>query len=280
MPQTLSQPYVESIRAWQGERHAELSRPDGWLTLAGLFWLESGENAFGGDPAQAVAFPGDAPAHMGHFTLDGDGVSVTVAPGVDVRWEGQPVTSMRLVADYDDGPTTVLTWGSLSWFVIKRGDRYGVRLRDSQHPALAAFTGVECFPIDPAWRVEAVLDPYDPPQTVQVPTMLGTVMEQASPGALVFAVDGETYRLDALGDSRDEVLNLIFADATTGKETYGGGRFLSVDAPDGDGRTVIDFNRAFNPPCVFTPYATCPRPPQQNRLALPIPAGEKVYVVA
>ncbi len=171
-----------------------------------------------------------------------------------------------------------LRWGTLSWFVIKRGDRIGVRLKDSANPLLSSFEGVPMFDVDPAHRYEGRFETYDPPGLIMIPTILGDLNETESPGAVVFEVEGETHRLDMWKDS-DDPANFFtaFADLTNGDETYGGGKFIWVDAPDEQGRVVVDFNKSYNPPCVFTPYATCPLPPQQNRLDLAIRAGEKVF---
>jgi uncharacterized protein (DUF1684 family) len=162
--------------------------------------------------------------------------------------------------------------------VIKRGDRLGVRVKDKQSPALAGFHGLDNYPVEPSWRVEARFEPYSPPKEVPIPNVLGQVTPSPSPGAVVFDWQGKTYRLDALG-SVEEGLSLIFADQTNGKETYGAGRFLETGPPK-DGKVVVDFNRAYNPPCAFTAFATCPLPPAQNRLALRVEAGEKKYAGA
>ncbi|MCB0116206.1 MAG: DUF1684 domain-containing protein [Caldilineaceae bacterium] len=268
--------YAAALEEWRTQRIAELRRPDGWLSLAGLFWLSAGRSSFGSAPDNDIIFPADKAAPViGDFVLEDGQVRVEIRAGVDVLHDGQPVAHLTLADDKSKSPT-ILTHRSLSWLVIRRDDQLGIRLRDSESPALTSFDGVPSFPVDPSWRVEAVLERYDPPRSIPVPTILGTLTPMPSPGALVFTVDGEEYRLDAFG-AANGALSLIFADATTGKETYGGGRFLSVDAVDEQDRTIIDFNRAYNPPCAFTPYATCPRPPQQNRLSLAIHAGEKSF---
>ena len=266
--------YEQEIAVWQQKRDAELRDPDGWLTLAGLFWLEPGRNRFGGDSTNDIQFPGLSTPHLGEFIVSDEQVEVVIAPGVEVIHEGTRVSQMALTAGEMDGP--VLAYGSLRWFVMRRDGRWAVRLRDQAHPALAAFHGVEYFPIDPVWRVEAQLVAHPTPMTIPVPTILGSVNQTPSPGVLHFSLNGTEQRLVALGQA-DKPLSLIFADTTSGQETYGSGRFLTVDAPDSDGQRVIDFNRAYNPPCAFTPFATCPLPPAGNRLAIPITAGEKKY---
>jgi uncharacterized protein len=274
-----SQTYRAEIEAWQRGRDMELRDPNGWLTLAGLFWLSPGRNTFGSDAGNDIVFPAQKAApRLGTFVLDGDKVTVEIAPGVDVRHEDESVARIVMKDDMSGEPT-ILRHRSLSWLILRRGDQIGVRLRDGESPALTRFTGVPTFPTDPAWRLEAVLEPYNPPKTILIPTVLGTINPTPSPGALCFEVDGEPYRLDAQATAGGG-FSLIFADATSGVETYSGGRFLRVNPVDATGRTIIDFNRAYNPPCIFTPYATCPRPPQQNRLPIPIRAGERTYPFA
>lgn len=276
LPPPAGDAYVQEIERWREKRHQNLLADDGWLNLVGLEWLEEGENSFGAGSENRVRFPeGKAPEAMGWFVVAGDRVSVRVLPGVDVRHQGQPVTSLDLRTDAEGDPT-LLEYGTLRFFVIRRGDRFAVRIRDLESPTQQSFSGLESFPVDPKWRVEARFEPYDPPKPIPVPNILGTVEEESSPGAVVWAMEGKIHRLDALS-ADDDRLFLIFADETTGRETYGGGRYLYADPPSPDGRIVLDFNRAYNPPCVFTPYATCPLPPPQNRLALRVEAGEKVY---
>ncbi len=279
-PENVDPVYLAEIDAWHQQRIAALTRPTGWLSLAGLFWLKEGENRFGSDPANEIVFPADkAPGLMGWFYLRNAQVTVKIAPGVTVTAEGAPVTEMPLRSDAEDRPT-VLTHGSLSWYVIQRGERIGIRLRDSENPRLKAFKGIERYPVSPQWRIPARWVPYDPPKKIPVPNVLGTVYEEDSPGALEFVVDGQTCRLDAIAEPGDTELFVIFADPTNGAETYGAGRFLYVPRPDSSGFTYIDFNKAYNPPCVFTEFATCPLPPAENRLPVRITAGEKNYADA
>jgi uncharacterized protein (DUF1684 family) len=271
--------YVSEIASWRETRIENLKKPTGWLTLVGLHWLSQGENAFGADSTNAVVFPrGRAPGFMGTISVEGDTVTVTVAPGVEVFHNEMPVTAMVLHHDQEEGwGPTVLTSGTLSWYVIERGGRLGVRVRDSDSRTLREFSGIESFPVDRRWRIEGRLEPHDPPRTVEITNALGDVSREQSPGSLVFEVNGETYRLDPIAEPDDEELFVVFGDATSGKETYGGGRFLDVARPEADGKVVLDFNKAYNPPCVFTPYATCPLPPPQNILPFAVRAGEKTY---
>jgi uncharacterized protein len=262
--------------AWRQTRLDGLRQPDGWLALAGLYWLEPGTHSFGSDSSNAVVFPPGAPPRIGTFTVADSTVAMRVDAGARVTVEGRPVTEAAMVDDLDGEPTTA-TLGSLSWHAIRRSRGIGVRLRDAESPVLKGFDGIETFDFDPRWRVEARLDPYDPPRTLPIPSITGVPEEEPSPGALVFEHDGETYRLDVTGKPGDARYFVVFGDATNGRETYGGGRFVYVDAPGEDGRTTVDFNRSYNPPCVFTPYATCPLPPPQNRLPFRVEAGEKTW---
>lgn len=270
--------YRQEIETWRKERVEELKKEDGWFTLVGLFWLDEGENRFGSDPEGKVVLPeGKSPKAAGVLVRQGEKVAVKVEPGAKVTSGGEPVTARDLTSDAEGEPT-VLEMGSVSFYVIQRGDKVGVRVKDRQSAALAAFHGLDTWPIQPAWRIEARFEPYDPPKTVKIPNILGQVSDSPAPGAIVFDWQGKTYRLDALGDPA-QGLSLIFADQTNGKETYGAGRFLET-GPVKDGKVVVDFNLAYNPPCAFTSFATCPLPPAQNRLALRVEAGEKKYAGA
>jgi uncharacterized protein (DUF1684 family) len=271
--------YVEAIKSWHAKRIERLREPTGWLSLVGLFWLEKGSNSFGADPSNDLVFPeGKAPAVIGSLVWAGDSVTVAVGPDVGVTHEGKTVTTATMYHDQDpDHETTVLELGSLSWYAIKRGDRIGVRLKDAESERRKRFEGIDTYPIDPNWRIEATLEPHDPPKTISITNVLGDESEEPSPGTLTFVAGGKTHRLHPIAEPGDEQLFLVFGDETSGKDTYGGGRFLVVDAPGEDGRVVIDFNKAYNPPCVFSPYATCPLPPEQNLLDIAITAGEKNY---
>jgi uncharacterized protein (DUF1684 family) len=267
--------YRREIESWRAARDSGLRSPEGWLTLTGLFWLEEGDNRAGSDPHGRVVLPaGKAPAFAGTLVRHGGEVTVRAEPGSGLESGGRPVTEMSLAPDAKGKPI-VLRLGSLSFFVIKRGDRVGVRVKDSQSPALAAFRGVESFPVDPSWRLVARFEPHPRPVSIPITNILGMTENEPSPGVVVFERGGKSYRLDAL-DGGDGSLELLFADATSGRETYGAGRFLDTDPPSG-GKVVVDFNKAFNPPCAFTTFATCPLPPPQNRLSLAVTAGEKRY---
>lgn len=264
----------QGVEEWHERRLEALRQPGGWLTLVGLFWLDEGDNSFGSDPSSDLVFPDPAPPTAGVLRLENGHVKVVAEPGVDLEHDGQRVSEMGLVSDAEGEPS-VLSLGSLRFFVIDREGSLGVRLRDVESPLLKSFDGLDRYPLDPALRFDARFDPYDPPKELAIPNVLGGTFKESSPGAVVFEMDGRKLRLDATAES-DGSLFIVFGDTTNGSETYGGGRFLSTEAPV-DGRVVVDFNRAYDPPCVFTPYATCPLPPAQNKLEVAIRAGEKSY---
>jgi uncharacterized protein len=270
------QDYRREIESWRASRDAGLRDPNGWLTLVGLFWLQEGDNRFGSDPGNRVILPaGKAPAVAGTLVRHGDNVTARAVPGAGLESDGRPVSELALTVDAKGRPT-VLHLGSLSFFIIKRGDRLGVRVKDSASPALAAFHGLASFPVDPGWRVVARFEPHPQPKTIAIANVLGMTDNEPSPGVVVFEHGGQTYRLDALSGGGDGSLFLVFGDRTNGRETYGAGRFLDTDPPR-DGKVVVDFNKAYNPPCAFTAFATCPLPPPQNRLATAVTAGEQKY---
>jgi uncharacterized protein (DUF1684 family) len=270
-------PHRADWEQWRTRRIESLRREDGWLSLIGLVWLQEGENSVGSDPVSRIVLPASkTPARIGSILLDKGSVSVRAEPGSGLTADGKPVTSMPLATDAGGGSATVLKRGSISFYVIARGSKLGVRVKDSDAETRRDFRGIETFPYDERYRVEARFEPYVPARDIAVPNVLGTVEKEPSPGALVFELDGKTYRLDPVLETGETDLFVIFGDQTSGHETYGGGRFLYAKSAVG-GKTILDFNRAYNPPCVFTPYATCPLPPKQNKLPIRIEAGEKTY---
>lgn len=270
--------FLKSSREWRKNRLETLRSESGWLTLVGLHWLAPGENAFGSDPSNPVVLPaGKAPSRAGVFVLEGDRVRVRVAKGSGITLDGHPVGEREIRTDASGDPD-VLKLGTLSFFVIRRADRYAVRVKDSRSPVRLGFQGIECFPPDAAWRIVARFVPYDPPKEVEIASVLGTTEKQSCPGYVVFRAGGKELTLEPIVESSPyPQLFFIFKDETSGKETYEAGRFLYADPPS-SGKVVLDFNRAFNPPCAFTRYATCPLPPKQNWLPIRVEAGEKTYV--
>ncbi len=264
------------IEDWRARRLASLKREDGWLTLVGLAWLEPGENSVGSDPKSRVVLPASAPARLATIRLAGTTATLTTAPGERLESGGHAVTSQALVTDAHGDPT-VLQRGSVRFYLIERGGRIGVRVKDSESAARRDFHGIDSWPADPRWRIEARFERYEPPRKITVPNVLGATTSESSPGAVVFDIGGKSYRLDVVDEEGTSDWFVIFGDQTNGRETYGGGRFLYVTPPSPGSPAVVDFNKAYNPPCVFSPFATCPLPPAQNRLAVRIEAGERSY---
>ena len=271
-PETAS--YEKIVAEWRAERLASLKGPDGWLNLVGLHWLKEGENSFGAGAGNDLVAPeGSAPAKLGDFVVENGQVTFRTEPGVEVFHGGSAFTGMLLTDDQENGPT-LLTHGSLAWTVIRRMDRLGVRLRDYDHPAVTAFAGIESYPTDPDWRLEARFEAYPEPRTIRVATVVeGLGWEPTAPGILEFQAEGQSLSLEAYR-SGDEFF-IVFADHTTGDTTYPAGRYLEVSLPGPDGVTVLDFNQAYNPPCAFSEFATCPLATPRNRLPLAVEAGEK-----
>ncbi|NQT62886.1 MAG: DUF1684 domain-containing protein [Candidatus Marinimicrobia bacterium] len=271
--------YEKQIGVWHQSRNERLNQPTGWLTLSGLFWLEEGDNRFGGDSKNHLVFPGaSVPGYMGVLHLNGDSVSISVADSIHIFLRDSLITRSDLKKD-SDGEPDILTWENLTWYIIQRGDRVGVRLRDSQHPNYVNFKPTELFPIDSSWRVLATLETFDTTRTVDIVNVLGDTSPSSTPGILHFEVNGKALTLTPLADPGDKNYFIIFGDATNGLSTYGAGRFLVIPAVDGNGTTFIDFNKSYNMPCAFSPYATCPLPPEENQLTIAIEAGELDYEI-
>ncbi len=269
--------YVKAIEKWRAERLEEINGEDGWTTLVGLFWLNEGQNRFGSDPSNDIVLSkSSAPKFTGLLRLDNGVVRLEANPEAGITSDGKPASTLVLQSD-GDGKPTVLKLASLKLFVIKRGEKLGLRVKDKHHPARSNFAGIDYFPLNFKFRFDAKFEPYDPPKIIPIVNVLGMIDNMTSPGALVFEVNGKTYRLDPVLEKGSNQLFIIFADVTSGKETYGAGRYLYADPPSGDGKVVVDFNKAHNPSCAFTKFATCPLPPRQNRLAIRVEAGEKKY---
>jgi hypothetical protein len=241
-------------------------------TLAGLFWLKPGTNSFGSDPGNQVAFP-KGPPHAGEFDLNGKEVTLKLLPDSGATIGGKPATTVKLDPDTSEHVTYV-EMGSLRFHVIVRGERVGIRLLDTESASARNFKGMAFFPLDLNYRVTATWVPEDGKQTIEIPNVLGDVTSQVIPGVAVFKVHGAELKLTALGGDAKTGLFFVFNDLTSKSDTYPAGRFLHSD-PVVNGHVILDFNRAYNPPCALTPYATCPLAPKQNRLAVAIPAGEK-----
>ncbi len=269
--------YKAEITRWRANRIERLKREDGWLTLVGLFWLSEGENPVGAGSGNRVTLPRRAPERLGSLRLSAGTVTANLDPSAGATSEGRPVSTLTLKPDTAEGGPTIVRLGTVSFYVIARGSRLGIRVKDSNSASRREFRGIDSFPIDPKWRIAARMERSAAPRKIPVPNVLGEVTQEPSPGTLVFEIRGREFRLEPVLEEGESDYFVIFGDATNGRETYGGGRFLYVSPPDVEGRTVIDFNKAYNPPCVFSPYATCPLPPPQNKLPIAIEAGEKNY---
>jgi uncharacterized protein (DUF1684 family) len=268
----------QDVEQWKAKRLARLTSETGWLTLTGLYWLKPGENTFGRAKSNSLVLDNKALAtKAGAFVVNGTQVKFVARKGAGVTHDGKPVSEINLVAD-TAGEPTVLNSGSVAFFLIERGGRLGVRVRDADSPHRKNFSGLEYFPVEDGWVFNARFEPYAERKHVPIVNILGMQEEMDAPGALVFTKDGKEYRLDAVLEApEDTELFVMFADGTSGKETYGAGRFMYVEMPK-DGVVRLNFNKAYNPPCAFNEFATCPLPPPQNRLtALRIDAGEKSY---
>lgn len=270
-----AQTFDQEIAAWRAQREARLRAEDGWLTVAGLFWLEPGRTRFGSGADCPVRLPPSAPAHAGELELEAGRPRYTLAAGVVAGLQGRPAPKQGELRTDRDGQPTVLAFGPVTLYVIQRGARLGVRVKDRDSAARREFRGLEWFQADERWRVEGRFVPYEKPRSLAVPNVLEQVEQMPSPGYVVFNLQGRELRLDPVLEAPDaEDFFFIFRDATSGQTTYPGGRFLYAARPSG-GRVVLDFNKAYSPPCAFTPWATCPLPPAQNRLDVAIEAGER-----
>lgn len=271
-PPLVEADYRAAIESWRSDRLAALRAPDGWPALVGLFKLDPGKNTFGADPDNDLVFPPHAPGRMGAIFVAPDSIAIKMEKDVSVRIRDSVVQYAALSPD----TPMLLEYGSLSWHLIERGGTPLIRLRDTLHPARFQLKQLPYFPIDSEWRIQARFIPFDPPQMLPVRNVLDMDIDQQCDGKLQFEKDGQILEIWVLDGGPEEYF-LIFSDQTTGEETYGGGRYMYVPRPDSTGYTTVDFNKAYNPPCVFTKYATCLLPPAQNRLNIAIRAGEKMY---
>jgi uncharacterized protein len=269
--------YVAEVDAWHAQRIERLRAETGWLTLVGLHELDTGRvNSVGSDSTCGVRLVAKAPARVGDLAFAGGTWVFAADPGAVVTIADSSAAPVAAIAMHTDkaGAPTVLDCGTLQFFVIDRDGTFFLRVKDRDSDVRRGFQGVDRYPVEARWRVTARLEPG--PATVKVPNVLGQESDEPSPGVLVFRLGGRECRLTPTGSPGEELF-LVFGDATNGKGTYHGGRFLSTPAPAADGTVVLDFNEAYNPPCVFTPYATCPLPGKANTLAVPVEAGEKLW---
>lgn len=273
-----AQSYTSEIEKWRAEHEAKLKSESGWLTVAGLFWLKEGANTVGSGEGFDIELTDNF--KQGKFgTIDfAQGRAVLkVAPDVEALNEGKQITEIELASDAQEkGKPTVIQTGSQTFYLIKREDRFGIRLKDKNSRARAQFSGLKWFPVNEKYKVKAKFEAFETPREVLIPNVLGGNFKMISPGILRFELDGKKYALEPVLEEGSDNLFIIFRDATSRAETYGAGRFLYAKKAE-DGQVILDFNKSENPPCAFTDFATCPLPPPQNRLKAEIKAGEKRY---
>lgn len=270
--------HEQEIFDWRADRLQRLQKPDGWLSLVGMHWLKVGTTRVGRATDNGTKL-NVGPAYIGLLTLSKDGkLSLQPERNAGITIDGTPASdTVALVPEgqTDTAPTVVaFNQGDASFIIIKRGDRYALRVRDALAPTRTGFGGIDYFPIDPSFHFQAKFAPYDPGKKIDIVNVLGMIEPMDNPGTITFEKNGKSFTLEAV-DEGDHRLFLVYADRTSGHESYAASRFLYAEYPGADGITVVDFNKGYNPPCAFTVYSTCPMPPPQNRLDLAITAGEK-----
>ncbi len=267
--------YKNEIEQWHQNRVKALKSETGWLNITGLFWLKEGENTFGSGNENNIVFPkGKADEKLGAFILKGSTVSLAVSSNAIVQAHNKLFVSGIIFDEKMETPV-ILSHKNLKLFIIKRGNKYGVRLRDLESEALKNFTNIDRFDVNQKWKITAVYEAPKQDQTIPVKDVIGLTTETPFGGTLHFEIDGKKFQLEATLEGNE--LFIVFADETTGNETYGGGRFLYAVKPSEGNTVVLDFNKAYNPPCCFTDFATCPLPQAGNKLAIAVSAGEKTY---
>lgn len=276
--------YTHEIEQWRADRVALLTAPDGWLSLIGLEWLKEGANRVGSAADNDIVLKA-GPAHLGTVTLAADGsTQIVLASGSGATVDGKPVESAALIDDMHAAPgaaPTTVRFGQAGFYMIERDGRKALRVKDADAEPRREFSGIDYFPIDPSWRIEADWVPFVPAHELQIGSVIGTIDTVKVPGKAVFHRDGHTLELLPYQEEPGGELFFVLADRTSGRETYGAARFLYATLPAGGldkpGKLVLDFNQAYNPPCAFTPFATCPLAPPENRLDVAVTAGEKKY---
>lgn len=293
-----TQSWQQNLLAWRAQHEIQVSAPDGWLTLAGLDWLKSGVNSIGSAPDNTIHLPPSAPAHLGLLTVMGSARSghasgadtpsasivqlLSPAGGFppELTLDGKPAREGTL--EVEGAHPSTIAWRGISLAVLKRGDRFVLRIKDADSPLRTAFKGLNWYPPDPAYRVKARWIPFKPPIVQEIPTVIGTTLKLTAPGLAMFLLNGKIIQLEPVLEApARKSLFFILRDQTSKTATYGGGRFLHSGLPDNGlnqpGSLVLDFNRLENPPCAYTDFATCPLPPKQNDLETELQAGEKRY---
>ncbi|TVQ68315.1 MAG: DUF1684 domain-containing protein [Balneolaceae bacterium] len=267
----LPETYHADLEQWKEQRVETLKGPTNWLRLEGIYWMSEGENSFGSGEDQDLILPeGTIPAHAGVMILNEGVTTMRVAEGVQILHNGEPVTEMVM---YDGGERYRAEHENLEWFIDNRGDTYGLRLYNKENPKADAFEGFPAYPVNPDWHLHAEFVPNSDSLSIILDNVIGEQVERYSPGRIRFTAEGE--RVELIAFEANSGLFIMFSDRTKETETYHAGRYLIIPFPDENGRTIIDFNRAYNPPCAFNIYTTCQLPPPGNRLDLMVTAGEK-----
>ncbi|MEB1549934.1 DUF1684 domain-containing protein [Xanthomonas campestris pv. campestris] len=279
-PVALDKTFLADNAAWREARLTELRAPDGWTSLVGLHWLSLKAHYIGRSADSGIRLA-VGPPKMGMVSSERDAVWFVPERGAALTVGGKPLTGkIRFQSDVDPQPTLIgFDDGKGVLSLIHRGDRYALRVKHADAPSRTGFAGLEYWPIDPSWRIQARYVPNNVGKTIPIVDIVGISSEQPNAGAIEFERDGKTYRLEAIGEPGRPMF-VVFADRTSGHGSYSAGRFLDLEAPDASGHVVVDFSRAINPPCAFTPFATCPLPPPENRIDLAVSAGEKAYKAA
>ena len=263
---------------WREERKQSLLKADGWTSLVGLHWLELKAHYLGSSPASGIKFA-VGPPKLGMVKQEDGRVFFTPESGLALTLNDAPLKGRaEFMSDHDETPGVIgFDDGKGKLSLIKRGDRFGLRVKHADAPSRLHFTGLDYWPADAGWKIQGKFVPHPPGKTMPIVDIIGTTSDAPNPGAVEFVRDGKTYRIEAMGEPGGELF-LVLADRTSGHGSYPAGRFMDTPAPDAQGNVVLDFNRAYSPPCAFTSFATCPLPPPENRLDLAITAGEKTYV--
>jgi len=263
--------YVNSVLKWRQEVDTNLRRENGWLALAGLFWLRKGENIIGSDKGCDILLPERAPKRLGTFEFDGNNVMLNVEVNMPVEVNGMATKSALLDADQEDVPSFI-TFNDMRMVVVRRSKGVGIRLWDNTREERHAFPPREWYPVKDEFRIPATYTRYETPRIVKMPDILGAILDESMEGYVTFNVNGTTHEL-VVTELPDHRLWIQFMDETNSHPTYPSGRYHYTDAHE-DGKVFIDFNKAYSPPCAFTDYATCTFPPQENHLKAAIEAGE------
>ena len=262
---------------WRNERKQDLLKPDGWTSLVGLHWLELKAHYIGSSAGSGIRLA-VGPPKLGMVEQRDGRITLTPERGVALTLNGEPMKGrVELKTDHDQTPSLIgFDEGKGLLSVIQRGQRFGLRIKYADAPTRLQFAGLDYWPADPDWRIVGKFVPHPAGKTLTIVDIIGTSTDAPNPGAVEFVREGKTYRIEAMGEPGNELF-LVFADRTSGHGSYPAGRFIDTAGPDAQGKVVLDFNRAYSPPCAFTTFATCPLPPPENRLDLAITAGEKTY---